>query len=306
MRQVAGVARHLPRAADLIRRHGRPPVVLYFGEAPGDDLMATAVIAQWHRLKGTRPWYLTRHRALFDHNPDVGLVLDYSPELAGALSLFGASRIRLKYHDYDPRTDRTVGPPGVHLINLMCASAGLAALADPKPFFYFRTGERPPRSVQPRVVVQSSVMAAAYPNLNKQWFPERMQEVVEALLPSAEVIQVGSATDPLLRGALDLRGRTSIRDTAGVMATAWVFIGLIGFPMHLARAVGTPSVIVFGGREHPTEDGYPCNRNLFTELHCSPCWLVNHCPYDRECMRRIEAADVIEEARALLARERND
>src|SRR5262249_91102 len=85
LRQLARAGPLVPRASELVRRYGRPPAVLYFGEAPGDDLMATAVIAQWRAVRGTRPWYLTRHPGLFEHNPDVGLVLDYEPELAGAL-----------------------------------------------------------------------------------------------------------------------------------------------------------------------------------------------------------------------------
>ncbi|HTM24501.1 MAG TPA: glycosyltransferase family 9 protein [Vicinamibacterales bacterium] len=304
LRQFARAARLVPRAADLIRRHGRPPAALYFGEAPGDDLMATAVLARWREVRGSRPWYLTRHPGLFEHNPDVDLVLDFEPELAGALSVLGVPRVRLQYHRYDPATDRTIGPRGVHLINLMCASAGLPPLADPAPRFYFREGERPPRARDPLVAVQSSALAARFPNLNKEWLPDRMQQVVHALRADADIVQIGAATDPLMEGATDLRGRTTVRESAGVLARAWAFVGLIGFPMHLARAVGTPSVIVFGGREHPVEDGYPGNRNLFTEMHCSPCWLVNHCPYDRECMRRITADEVIAQARQLLANER--
>jgi hypothetical protein len=300
LRQFARAAQLVPRAADLIRRHGRPPAVLYFGEAPGDDLMATAVLAQWRNVHGTRPWYLTRHPGLFDHNPDVGLVLPYEPELAGALSVLRVPRIRLSYHTYDAATDRTIGPPRVHVINLMCESAHLPRLADPAPRFYFADGEHPPRAASPRLVVQSSVTAARFPNLNKEWFPERMQEVVDAFAADAEVVQIGAAGDPRLDRAIDLRGRTTVRESAAQLAAAWGFVGLIGFPMHLARAVGTPSVIVFGGREHPTEAGYPGNRNLFTEMPCSPCWFVNHCPYDRECMRRITADEVIAAAREFL------
>src|SRR5262249_8491485 len=159
LRQFARAAQLVPRAADLVRRHGRPPAVLYFGEAPGDDLMATAVIAQWHKVRGTRPWYLTRYPGLFEHNPDVGLVLGYDPALAGALALLGVPRVRLRYHTYDAATDRTVGTPRVHLIDLMCESANLPRLAEPTPLFYFADGERPPRAPSPRLVVQSSVMA---------------------------------------------------------------------------------------------------------------------------------------------------
>jgi len=300
LRQLARAARLLPRAADLTRRHGRPPAVIYFGEAPGDDLLATAVLAQWHTTHGTRPWYLTRHPTLFARSPDVALVLDYDPELAGALSLLGVRRIRLRYRTYDAATDRMIGPKGVHIIDVMCASAGLPPPANPAPLFYFADGERPPRAGAPRLVVQSSGMSARFPHLTKEWFPERMQDAIDALRHDAEIVQIGSAADPPLEGARDLRGRTTIREAASLLASAWGFVGLIGFPMHLARAVGTPSVIVYGGREHPSESGYPGNVNLFTEMHCSPCWLVNRCPYDRECLRRLTADQVVAAARGLL------
>jgi len=298
--ELAGVIARLPRALSLARRYGRPAAVLYFGESPGDDLLATAVVRQWRRTHGSRVAYLTKYPELFAGNDDVAFTDSYDPLLAGAFQLLSVPRIRLGYHTYDAVTDRTVGPPGVHLINLMCDSASLPRLVDPAPVFHFADGERPARAASPRLVVQSSVMAARFPNRNKEWFPERMQAVVDALSTEAEIVQIGSSSDPPLTGATDLRGRTSVRESAAILAGAWGFIGLIGFPMHLARAVGTPSVIVFGGREHPAEDGYPGNRNLFTEMHCSPCWFVNHCPYDRECMRRITAEEVIAEARTLI------
>jgi ADP-heptose:LPS heptosyltransferase len=115
------------------------------------------------------------------------------------------------------------------------------------------------------------------------------------------MVQLGAASDPPLANVRDLRGRTTIREAAAVLAGSRLFIGMVGFLMHLARAVGTRSVIVYGGREHPSQSGYRVNTNLFTELPCSPCWYWNRCPYDRECMRRITAADVIAAGRAALS-----
>lgn len=299
LRQVARAGALLPRAAGLLRRHGRPPAVLYFGEAPGDDLLATAVIRQWRQVRGSRPWYLTRHPTLFERNPDVGVVLEYSPELAGALSVFGIPRRRLTYHDYDPATDRSLAPPGVHIINLMCDAAGLPRIVDPAPVIVLSPDEVE-RVARPRVLVQSSVMGAAMPIRTKEWPVDRMQAVVDALRHDAEIVQLGTAGDPPLANVLDYRGRTSIREAARLLAGGTVFIGLVGFLMHLARAVSTPSVVVFGGREHPSQSGYAANRNLFTELPCSPCWFWNHCPYEHECMQRITPGDVIDSARGLM------
>lgn len=293
LRQLTAAAAELPRAAALIGRHGRPDAVLYFGESPGDDLLATAVVRQWRHVRGTRPWYLTSHPDLFTGNLDVALTPGYSPALAGALSLFGVRRVRLKYHDYDATEDRSLAPPG-HIINLMCASAGLPPLDDPRPVLTLSPAEVAACAIPtPYVAVQSSVLSAAMPIANKEWPPGRMQDVVARLRGRIEVVHLGSTTDPPLEGVRDLRGKTTLREAAAVLSRASVLIGMVGYLMHAARAVGTPSVVVFGGREHPAQSGYSGNENLFTAMECSPCWLWNRCPYDRECLSRITPEDVI-------------
>jgi ADP-heptose:LPS heptosyltransferase len=85
----------------------------------------------------------------------------------------------------------------------------------------------------------------------------------------------------------DLRGRTAIRQTARLLADASFHVGPEGFLMHLARAVDTRSVIIYGGRILPSEIGYPCNENLSVTPPCSPCWRSNRCDYDRVCLEQI-------------------
>ena len=92
---------------------------------------------------------------------------------------------------------------------------------------------------------------------------------------------------------MDLRGQTSLRETAAILASSQLFVGQVGFLMHLARAVDCRSVIVYGGRETPEQSGYPCNVNLYSPVACSPCWRLNSCPFDRICLDMINADDVI-------------
>ena len=64
--------------------------------------------------------------------------------------------------------------------------------------------------------------------------------------------------------------------------------------MHLANAVGTRSVIIFGGREDPKLTGYPDNINLFDAgIECSPCWKVEECLH-KKCMQNITTDMVCE------------
>jgi hypothetical protein len=296
---VAGALLRIPRALSLIRRHGRPGAIFYFGESPGDDLLATAVARHWREVRGSRAAYLTRYPELFAGNTDIAFTAPFDPLLAGAFQALGVPRHRLQYHVYDPTTDRSLAPRDTHIINLMCRSAGLPPIASPVPIVHLADAEIA-RPVRRSIVLQSSVLSAKMPIRNKEWFPDRMQAVADALGSDAEIVHLGVASDPPLAGVTDLRGRTTIREAAGILGGASLFIGMVGFLMHLARAVGTPSVVIFGGREHPDQSGYPQNQNLFTALPCSPCWLWNQCPYERECLRRIDAGDVIAAARRLL------
>ena len=128
--------------------------------------------------------------------------------------------------------------------------------------------------------------------------------MVDALVPRHRVVQLGLPTDPLLHGAEDLRGKKSLRESGAILASAAAFIGLVGFLMHLARAVDCPAVVVYGGREHPDQSGYVCNENLFTSLPCSPCWRWNSCDFEHRCMTDIHPEHVTAALARLLARPR--
>ena len=82
-------------------------------------------------------------------------------------------------------------------------------------------------------------------------------------------------------------------ELAGLLSRARVVIANDSGPMHLAAAVGTPVVALFGptdpARTSPT--GSP-SRILDRYVFCSPCFLKK-CPYGHECMKEIEAEDAL-------------
>ena len=119
-----------------------------------------------------------------------------------------------------------------------------------------------------------------------------MQNVIEEIGKNYEVIQLGTNKEPLLNNVLDGRSLT-IKESANLLAHAEFFIGQVGFLMHLARAVETRSVIIYGGREKAWQSGYPCNENIETHPECSPCWQNNCCDFNRKCLDLIKAEDVI-------------
>lgn len=259
----------------------------------GDELLCTAICHELTRAGRDRPWILTHHPELFKWNPDVGEVLAPTEELFRNLALRGVDVHRPNYEN--GIAGSTKPEPTKHIIKVMCGAVGIEGKIRLTPYFYFSDKECG-AEIMPKVdiILHSSAASARWAMQNKEWFPERFSEVAIALRKDFRVGQVGSIRDPLLQGVIDLRGRLSIRETAALLAGALVFVGLVGFPMHLARSVNCRSVIVYGGREHPSQTGYSCNENLCTLLRCAPCWLHDSCDYDRRCMREIRSESVIE------------
>lgn len=75
------------------------------------------------------------------------------------------------------------------------------------------------------------------------------QEVVDnikQLYPDLRVVQVGGEDEPLLNVDLDLRGKTNYQQLAAVIEKSLLHLGPDTFSAHIAAAVGTPFVTLFG------------------------------------------------------------
>lgn len=90
-------------------------------------------------------------------------------------------------------------------------------------------------------------------------------------------------------------------ELAAVLAQARAVVANDSGPMHLAAAVGTPVVALFGptdpGRTSPA--GAP-SRVLDRYVFCSPCFKTE-CPYGHECMKEIAVEDVLHAVEELLS-----
>lgn len=120
----------------------------------------------------------------------------------------------------------------------------------------------------------------------KWWSHERYQAVVDHFRGRILFAQLGREGDhhPRLRGTLDLRGRTTVRELVHWMHHAQgVVCGVTGL-MHLAaavpRAVGQsglrPCVVVAGGREPVHWEAYPGHQFLHT-IGALPCCRSGGC-----------------------------
>ena len=281
-----------------ILHHGLPNAVQLPCGGLGDELLLTAVARELIKRRGTlRIWQVANAPDLFVHNGDFTRVFDKSHwQLGYAPSL---RRLRVPAQSVTLRSDGTGDvPPSEHLIASLCRKAGIRGRIDLRPYFHLTDIERTAgRHAAFQVVVQC-VGEGSHGHVmrNKLWDANRFQRVVDALrstYPGATIIQLGDGKHPLMRGTLDLRAKTSLRESASILGASSCFIGTVGFLMHLARAVECRSVIIYGGREHAWQSGYPCNENLQSSAPCAPCWLYHKCEYQHRCMKEIEVDHVV-------------
>ncbi|MFZ5759904.1 MAG: lipopolysaccharide heptosyltransferase I [Thermodesulfobacteriota bacterium] len=104
----------------------------------------------------------------------------------------------------------------------------------------------------------------------------------------------------MARPAINLAGETSLKTLAALYKKAPLVVSTDTGPMHIAAAVNTQVVAIFGAtapwRTGPYGDGHQVIR---LDLPCSPC-LKRECPH-RRCMTELGAERVIAAARKILA-----
>ena len=119
----------------------------------------------------------------------------------------------------------------------------------------------------------------------KCWPAARMAELIDRLAQEGERIVLTGAPDPkeqsMLRDivsrvaspVVDLGGQLSLLELAALTARAKAFIGVDSAPMHIAAAMGTPAVALFG----PSGDiewgpWRVAHRIVVSDVHpCRPC-----------------------------------
>ena len=298
-------ARIAPSAVSLLARHGRPDLLINaVGAGIGDDLLCTAVFHELRRRGTQKFWVTNKHPELYENNADVTVVAPPLSRYDIVLKQLGVKVLYPWYTSFHPAYDRDDPMPEQHLISVMCQRAGITGTIALRPYLSLTDAERAAGRIAPRqIAIQSSGLDAKHAMRNKNWSLDSYQQVVTALKSTYDFVQVGSRNDPLLDGAIDMRGKTTLRQSAAILAGSLAFVGQVGFLMHLARAVDCRSVVVYGGRETPAQSGYPCNENLYSPVSCSPCWFLNKCPYDRMCLQMVSPADVVEAIGRQVARQ---
>ena len=113
----------------------------------------------------------------------------------------------------------------------------------------------------------------------KRWPVERFAGLARrALAQGVQVAVQGSAAEaPLARlvaqlapGAVDLSGKLDLRALGGFIARCAAFVANDSGPMHVARALGVPTLALFGSTD-PAMFDFSGHQALFAGVPCAPC-----------------------------------
>jgi heptosyltransferase-2 len=156
------------------------------------------------------------------------------------------------------------------------------------------------------------VNPGAFYGTAKRWLPERFAAVAELVARriDAKVAIVGGAAERPLGEAIAaqlrvpvrlLSGETTLGALVGVLKSLRLLLTNDSGPMHLAAALGTPLVAVFGSTDASETAPVAHAATVVREpVHCSPC-LLRECPIDHRCMTRVAVDRVTDAALALVS-----
>ncbi len=138
----------------------------------------------------------------------------------------------------------------------------------------------------------------SYAELNDKIQNELNADVVligakDELEVSREVYEK-SGVKPLI-----LAGKTSLAQATAILRAADLLISNDTGPAHIAAALGTKTLVIFGPTNPRTTQ--PWNSEIIRRnVECSPC-MLRDCPIDHRCMTRISAREVYEKAAFLMS-----
>jgi len=139
----------------------------------------------------------------------------------------------------------------------------------------------------------------------KCWLPERFEAVARKLIdnPDHRVIFFGDPSGAKLVDSIcrqlpeqvvNLAAKTSIRELMALIKLCSVFLTNDSGPMHIAAALKTPLVALFGSTSDVKTGPFEHGKVIHKHVECSPCY-KRVCPIDHRCMTRIEEDEVYKE-----------
>lgn len=144
----------------------------------------------------------------------------------------------------------------------------------------------------------------------KCWLPERFREVTQKLLEekNLSVVYFGDQSSlglvkEICRGldsrVVNLAGVTTLRELACLISLCDVLLTNDSGPMHIAAALNTPLVALFGSTNEIVTGPFNSGIVIHKHVECSPCY-QRTCPIDFRCMKGISSEEVYHQIMKLL------
>lgn len=141
----------------------------------------------------------------------------------------------------------------------------------------------------------------------KRWSDEGFAQVASSLRTQCGLrsVIVGNTSGRRIseiseNNIVDLTNKTSLSTLTAIVEEARLLIGVDSGVLHLAAAVGTPVVALFGPTNPdvtgPQGDGHQV---IYANLPCQPC-MSDKCKLNRKCMEIIQVDEVVERAERIL------
>jgi len=148
----------------------------------------------------------------------------------------------------------------------------------------------------------------------KRWYPEKFAEVAIELSKQYDIVIFGGPSEvdiaydieqelekATISNYQNMAGKTSIKELCQKIGELDLFITGDSGPMHVAAAFNVPTVAIFGPTKDKETNQWKNSKGVIVkrDMVCAPC-MKRTCPLKHhECMKLIEAEDVLEAVKSL-------
>jgi ADP-heptose:LPS heptosyltransferase len=302
-------------------RHWKRVIVLERASGMGDVICCVSV---YHALKQKYPEHLIIYATA---RPYDGLLrncreVDAVYGIPRGMSFPKKKAAWLVDRHYEPHSsdERNRGGQKLHTIHAFLKDCGLPA-GDWQPHITIAASDQQVVAerlgFRPDEIIIAIHTGRTWPV--KELSQDRWQEIVDGLQKSlpCRIVHFCSPVrygDKVLlvhklRGVQAMESEIPVMTTAVILSLCRLLIGIDSGLLHLAGALGTPRIGVFG----PTNPRYFLPFGILSQgvFHALPCSFCHHeqpikhwhtgCPYDIRCMEEITAAQVVDAARDRLS-----
>ncbi|MBF9028565.1 hypothetical protein FZCC0188_11625 [Rhodobacterales bacterium FZCC0188] len=147
------------------------------------------------------------------------------------------------------------------------------------------------------IVAFSTSKTAVTKNKNIDF--SRLHDFWTALANEYVVVQLGMLDDPPIPNAVDLRGKTGLREVFSVVSLCNGVVAPEGFPNHVAASLGKSSFVLSTGYTRRKYYAYHGKTKFFSPseqaVECLPCWKSTDCQFDLACVSIPSAEAMVKE-----------